>query len=172
MIRHSPNFLPPPPEVEENLINIRIDAQEFVSILHVYIQNTTATKYLGLRRKTAKWSSIFWLFHMERWIFTTQEKKERKKKEHFLGGSERTFPACTTPWYSRGHSSIINRKYDSIAKSRRNSCKKEGNRVEPADSGRWNLSSKRRVLGSENFHEINLLRGCACCIEEQKMKNR
>jgi len=82
-------------------------------------------------------------------------RKERKKKENFLGGSERTFPACIALWYSGGHSSIINRKYDSIAKSRRSSCKKEGNRVEPADSWNWNLSSKRRVLGSENFHEIS-----------------
>jgi hypothetical protein len=99
------------------------------------------------------------------------EKKERKKEERIffrVGGSERTFLACSASWYSGGHSSIINRKYDSIAKSGRSSCKKEGNRVEPSDSGKWNLSSKRRVLGSENCHEINLLRGCACCIEEQK----
>jgi hypothetical protein len=42
--RHSPNFhIPPPPprvvRVVENLINIRIDAREFASILYVYIQN-------------------------------------------------------------------------------------------------------------------------------------
>jgi hypothetical protein len=69
-----------------------------------------------------------------------------KEKKMFspVGSTEGTFLASSAPRHSGGHSSIINRKYDSIAKSGRNSHKKGEKRLEPADPGKWNLSSKGR----------------------------
>jgi hypothetical protein len=50
----NPTSTLPPQRVVEDLINIRIDAREFDSILYVYIESPNAPKYPGLRRKTAK----------------------------------------------------------------------------------------------------------------------